>query len=68
MSLDSVGNVLWAKLYGGSGNEQITDVQVTTDGFYVTGKTNSSSQGGYDAMLLKTDFNGILIYTTLNVP
>ncbi len=58
MSIDAQGNVLWAKMYGGSGNESITDLQVTTDGFYLTGKTNSSSQGGWDAMLLKTDFNG----------
>ncbi|MEM7371938.1 MAG: T9SS type A sorting domain-containing protein [Bacteroidota bacterium] len=58
MSLDAQGNVLWAKMYGGSGDEQITDLQVTTDGFYLTGKTNTSGQGGWDAMLLKTDLNG----------
>ncbi|MFK7921949.1 MAG: T9SS type A sorting domain-containing protein, partial [Bacteroidia bacterium] len=58
MSLDPDGNVLWAKMYGGSGDEEITDLQVTKDGFYMTGKTNSSSQGGWDVMLLKTDFNG----------
>lgn len=58
MALDSLGNVSWAKIYGGSGHEQITDLQIVEDGFYMTGKTNSSSQGGWDVMLLKTDFNG----------
>lgn len=58
MAIDRQGTVLWAKLYGGSGNENFTDLQIVSDGFYLTGKTNTSIQGGYDVMLLKTDFNG----------
>jgi hypothetical protein len=55
---DSVGNVLWTKTYGGSGNDFGNCVQETSDGgFIVCGYTGSFGTGA-DAYLIKTDSLG----------
>lgn len=61
---DLAANVLWSKLYGGSGDEEIMDIQLVSDGIYLTGSTTSSLQGGRDVFLIKTDPTGGLQFTS----
>lgn len=56
--LDSAYNLLWAKVYGGSGNEYLSDLQISGNHIYLSGLTNTSGMGGDDIMLIKTDLNG----------
>lgn len=58
------GNVIWAKTYGGTGDENDpfmpgSMVQQTADnGFLIGAQTNSFGSGGMDIYLIKTDDNG----------
>jgi len=57
--LDSSGNKVWFKHYGGSSDDLGYSVQQTSDGGYVvTGKTNSYTYGGFDFAIYKLDSNG----------
>lgn len=56
--LDNNYQLLWAKTYGGSGDETITDLQIVDNHLYLAGITNTSGMGGNDVMLIKTDLNG----------
>ncbi len=56
---DANGNIIWAKTYGGTNNEEAFSVRQTSDGGYIlAGRTNSFGAGGYDVFLIKTDANG----------
>lgn len=56
LKIDSVGEVLWTKTFGGPGDEQAKDIQVTNDGGYIiTGITDSFGEGSPDVYLIKTD-------------
>jgi hypothetical protein len=65
--IDSAGNFLWGKCYGGSGEDWAAWISLTSDsGFIVTGGTNSTdgdvsgNHGGYDAWVLKLSATGDL--------
>lgn len=59
MKIDSIGNYLWSHSYGGDESEEAVSVmQRPGIGYYLAGMTNSTSQGNFDAMLIKTDENG----------
>ncbi len=50
VKLDSSGNVLWQKTYGGASDDYAESVQATSDGGYIlAGGTNSFGAGNYDA-------------------
>jgi hypothetical protein len=56
---DADGNIIWAKTYGGTGDDLAYSVQQTSEGGYiVAGLTRSYGAGGEDIFLIKTDANG----------
>lgn len=58
--IDSLGNLLWAKTFGGTGNDYGNSIQQTTDGGYVIAGYSNSFSGSFDMdiYLIKTDANG----------
>ncbi len=59
LKLDSVGNVLWQKTYGGNGRDEASSIRQTTDGGYVvTGYTESFGAGRENFWVLKLDETG----------
>jgi len=57
--LNSNGNKVWFKHYGGTGNDQSRSIQQTTDGGYiVAGNTNSYTHGSSDFAIYKLESNG----------
>jgi hypothetical protein len=58
---DALGNSIWSKIFGGSGEDVGYFVQETKDdGFIVTGSTKSFAMGEELLWLVKTDRNGNL--------
>jgi hypothetical protein len=61
---DPTGDTLWTRTYGGSGWDEGTSVQQTTDGGYVVaGRTDSFGVGYWAVYLIKTDSNGDTLWT-----
>jgi hypothetical protein len=59
LKVDSIGDTIWTKWYGGDHTERGHSVQQTSDeGYIVAGYTKSYGAGEYDFYLLKTDANG----------
>lgn len=65
--LDSNGNKLWDKTFGGSDYEELTDIQVTADGGYIlagfsssppSGNKNAPAFRGADYWIVRLDSNG----------
>lgn len=64
LRLDSLGDTLWTRTYGGSGTDYGYDIQATADGGYViVGKTRSFGAGLMDVYLIKTDALGFTRWT-----
>lgn len=64
---NSSGSIEWERVYGGSGEDSAYGlIKTSDDGFLIAGSTSSSdinisgNRGGSDALLLKTDSNGLL--------
>jgi hypothetical protein len=59
LHVDSLGNYLWSKHYGGEESDVARRVlHVPGFGYYLAGHTNSYGAQGYDAYLVQTDLNG----------
>ena len=64
LKLDTVGDTIWTRNYGGSERDYGYSVQQTNDGGYIiAGNTKSFGAGDYDIYLIKTDENGDSIWT-----
>ena len=68
---DNSGNVVWKKNFGGSGNDMFLSVTATSDGFIAVGQSDSfgngdwngiEGKGGSDAILVKYDNNGNVVW------
>jgi hypothetical protein len=59
----NIGTVIWQKTFGGI-NAEIGNglVQLADSSLVFTGFSNSYGNGGYDAIIIKTDANGNLIW------
>jgi len=58
---DSIGNMLWSKVYGGDSGDSyysFNDIVQTGDGFAVAGTTYSYGVGDQDMWLVKTNASG----------
>lgn len=61
VKLDSSGNNLWQKAFGGTSDDMALSVQKTNDdGFILTGFTKSFGAGNQDFWVLKLDLSGSL--------
>lgn len=59
LRLDSLGNYLWSKHYGGAESESATRILYKKNvGYFLAGYTNSFGHGAYDFYLAKTDEAG----------
>lgn len=63
LKLDLAGNLIWSSTFGfPKGTDKVdrtfSVVEAADRGFVVTGITNSTGNGDYDAYLVKTDANG----------
>ena len=56
---DALGQVLWSRAIGGTGDDVGWSIEVAPDsGFVIGGTTNSASNGKDAGLILKTDSNG----------
>lgn len=63
--IDTNGEIIWEKQYGGSGNDIATALIPTKDGgLAVAGYSSSSGSGGYAGILLKTNAEGSLEWSS----
>jgi len=61
---NEIGDTIWTRTYGGSGDEFARDIQQTSDGGYViVGSTNSFGAACDNIYLVKTDNQGITQWT-----
>ena len=58
MKLDSSGNILWQKSYGGTNNDDVRSIQQITGGYILTGISYNYGLGIGDVWALKIDPNG----------
>jgi len=62
--IDSDGDYLWSRVYGGNNDERAWSVEPTSDGgFVVVGWTGSFGNGASDFYIIKTDADGDSVWT-----
>ena len=59
MKINSKGDILFSKTYGGTSNDNGISIVESSNGYYILGDTRSFSVGGFDMCLIKVDTNGI---------
>lgn len=64
LRLNSDGDTLWTKTYGGSGTESGESIALAADGgFFLAGYTNSFGAGKNDIYVVRTDDQGDTLWT-----
>lgn len=64
MRIDSLGNLMWAKTYGGSANDQAYfGEHIQNNGFIIGGYTESYGAGLQDVYIIRTDEMGDTLWT-----
>lgn len=64
LKLDAMGDTIWTRFYGGSGDDEANSVQQLPDSSYlVCGYTNSYGAGNYDYLLMRIDTIGNIIWS-----
>ncbi len=69
VKLNGSGNLVWAKTFGGIGEERAYGVTLTSGGAFIVGTSNSATgdvpgnNGGYDYWVTKISDNGILLWS-----
>ncbi len=58
LEIDSEGNKLWEKVYGGNSNEEGKDLVKTEQGYTIAANTESFGRGKWDVWLLSVDVKG----------
>jgi len=58
IEVDALGNILWQKTYGGTGDENSSSIIVVQDGYIITGSSNSFGGGDSDLLAFKISANG----------
>ena len=59
---DATGQVLWDKIFGGTGEDNAESIALTADNNLIVAGVTSSFTGGYDFYLLKVSLDGYLIW------
>ena len=62
MKTDANGTISWELTFGGAQDDSCSGVIETSDGFMGVGWTQSFTSGLGDAFIVKTDFNGTMIW------
>ena len=64
LNIDTQGDTIWTKSYGGELTDDGVDIHQTSDGgYFVIGNTNSFGTGLTDIWLLRTDADGDTLWT-----
>ncbi|RYE23053.1 MAG: gliding motility-associated C-terminal domain-containing protein [Sphingobacteriales bacterium] len=61
VKLDALRNIQWQKCYGGSGDETLTSIKLTTDGGYILAGSSASVDGDISGHHGAANFNDIWI-------
>ena len=64
IKVDSAGQELWRKNYGGPGNQSCKFVEKTSDGMYILCGSTTDAWGTNDVYVLKLDANGDKVWDT----
>ena len=65
LKLDSRGDTLWTKIYGGPGNNYCNAVCAGPGkSFYLAGSTDSFGSGGLDVYLIRAKYDGDTLWTS----
>ncbi|OGF63815.1 MAG: hypothetical protein A2Y62_03460 [Candidatus Fischerbacteria bacterium RBG_13_37_8] len=63
LKLNSVGNIIWRRTYGGTNADIINSIIQTSDGGYIAaGETSSYSAGSADMLLIKLNSSGNILW------
>ncbi|MDO8055481.1 MAG: hypothetical protein Q6361_01340 [Candidatus Hermodarchaeota archaeon] len=62
VKFDSNGNEMWNTTYGGSLDESFSCISLGSDGLYVGGSIANSSNDHTVALVVKYDFNGLILW------
>lgn len=71
MKIDAAGNLLWSKCFGGSKNDEFSDIEIIGGRIFVTGYANSidgdipATQKNYDVWLLALDQSANKIFSKI---